>query len=104
MLGCATRDIVAQKNAFLACSQMTLAVFGMAGAPVVSCGVSKDTRITSCGLMAMLIVSRKRMTVSVPPGVSIAKSGRLTLSAVVSTLLVGNLDNESTAWCFLHAR
>lgn len=76
---------------------MNPVVVGVAVVFTVLCGVSEGRCIASSRLVALLILSMKYMTMSVPSGVSIARSERLSSSGVEFAPLVGNLESALTA-------
>lgn len=78
-----------------------MAAVGVAGVPSIMVGVLAGTCNVSSVVEALLMEQTKKVTVFLLPGVSNAKSGRLSSSGVVSASLVGGLESASVASCFI---
>lgn len=83
---------------------MNFAAVVVAGVFAVPCGVSEGKCIASSVLMALIILSTKRMTASGPSGASISTSKSLSPNGVVYAPLVDSLEIASRFRCFMPVR
>lgn len=94
-LCCPTCDVIARHFVSFACWRINLAVVDVAGVSTILFVLSNGLCITPSKLWAPPTVSERWMTVSVEPGVTIARSGRFSLSGAAFSSIAGILESTS---------
>lgn len=104
VLSCPTWEVIAQQYPSFQSWRINSSIVEVAGISAMLCSVPEDMFFTSSGTTASLIASTSRMTVPVPSGVFIAKSGSSSSSVVVSASSAGNLGSASAGYFFILTR